>query len=318
LGQAAEVAALSGAGMGVVEFKRPSDEAPVSGGRFGALRRRVVGLLREPLLHFLVVGLLIFWSAQAWRTAHDVRRIVVTPERVADLSTKYRMQFGAPPSRTQLNGLIDGYVEEEVLYREGVAQHLDRDDEIVRRRIAQKAQFLQQDAPPADPTEADLKAFYAAHLADYATPPRFSFSHLYFSTEAGEAAAQARATQALTRLNAGARPEQIAADSFPDLNAYAASSAAEVARIFGNSPLVAALPKAPVGRWAGPFRSGYGWHLVRVTEALPAKVTPYEAVKERLRADWFDDAHAKASAHALAAARARYKVVRADLPDARP
>jgi peptidyl-prolyl cis-trans isomerase C len=305
--------------MGVVEFKRPSGEAPASGGRFGALRRRLAGLLREPLLHFFVVGLLVFWAAQAWRTAHDVHRIVVTPERVADLSTKYRMQFGTPPSRGQLDGLIDGYVEEEVLYREGVAQHLDRDDEIVRRRIAQKAQFLQQDAPPADPTEADLRAFYAAHIADYATPPRFSFSHLYFSTgDGGDAAAQTRAAQALARLNAGAGPEQIAADSFPDLNAYSAQSAAEVARIFGNSPFTAALPQAPVGRWAGPFRSGYGWHVVRVSEALPAKVTPYAAVRERLRADWFDDAHAKASARALAAARARYKVVRADLPGARP
>ncbi len=304
--------------MGVVEFKRPSDETP-AGGRGGAWRRRVAGLLREPLLHFFVVGLLVFWAAQAWRTAHDVHRIVVTPERVADLSTKYRMQFGTPPSRAQLEGLIDGYVEEEVLYREGVAQHLDRDDEIVRRRIAQKAQFLQQDAPPADPTEADLKVFYAAHTADYATPPRFSFSHLYFSTgDGGDAAAKARAAQALASLNAGATPEQIAADSFPDLNAYAAQSQAEVARIFGNSPFAAALPSAPVGRWAGPYCSGYGWHLVRVTEALPAKVTPYAAVKERLRADWFDDAHAKASARALAAARARYQVVRADRPGARP
>jgi hypothetical protein len=305
--------------MGVVEFKRPSGETPASGGRFAPLRRRVASLLREPLLHFFVVGLLVFWAAQAWRAAHDVHRIVVTPERVADLSTKYRMQFGTPPSRAQLDGLIDGYVEEEVLYREGVAQHLDRDDEIVRRRIAQKAQFLQQDVPPADPTEADLKAFYAAHVADYATPPRFSFSHLYFSTgDGGDAAARARAAQALVHLDAGAKPEQIAADSFPDLNAYSAESTAEAARIFGNSPFVAALPQAPVGRWAGPFRSGYGWHVVRVSEALPAKVTPYEAVKERLRADWFDDAHAKASARALAAARARYKVVRADLPGVRP
>jgi len=305
--------------MGVVEFKRPSGEAPEGGGRVAVLRRRTADLLREPLLQFFVVGLLIFWAAQAWRTAHDIHRIVVTPERVADLSTKYRMQFGTPPSRAQLDGLIDGYVEEEVLYREGVAQHLDRDDEIVRRRIAQKAQFLQQDAPPADPTEADLKAFYATHVADYATPPRFSFSHLYFSTgDGGDAAARARAAQALAQLDAGAKPEQVAADSFPDLNAYAAQSVAEAARIFGNSPFAAALPQAPVGRWAGPFRSGYGWHLVRVSEALPAKVTPFEAVKERLRADWFDDAHAKATARAMATARARYKVVRADLLGVRP
>jgi hypothetical protein len=307
--------------MGVVDLDKRRYEAAVAADGAGRPRtwRRIDAVLREPLLHFFIVGLVIFLAAQGWRQAHDVRRIVVTPERVADLSTKYRMQFGTPPTRAQLDGLIDGYVEEEVLYREGVSQHLDRDDEIVRRRIAQKAQFLQQDLPPADPTDAQLQAFYDSHPATYASPPRYSFSHLYFSPgEDGEAGAYARAKAALGKLNAGVAPSQVAADAFPDLNSYAATSVSEVVRIFGASPFAAALPKAPVGQWSGPYRSGYGWHLVRLDAATPAKVSLFAAVRERVRADYFQDAHDRAGDRALAAARSRYTVVRDDLKDARP
>jgi peptidyl-prolyl cis-trans isomerase C len=301
--------------MSVIDLKNRKAAAPLpSGGRRPDWRTLLRGLLREPLLHFLVLGLAIFLASQAWRQSHDAHRIVITPERVADLSTKYRMQFGTPPSRAQLDTLIATYVDEEVLYREGVAQGLDRDDEIVRRRVAQKAQFVQQDLPPAEPGEAQLRAFYAAHAAEYGLPARYSFSHLYFSPEqGGDAQARARAASALARLNAGAPADQIAADSFPDLNSYAAMDAAEATRIFGASELVARLPAAPLGHWAGPYRSAYGWHLVRLEAAIPAKTPGFGEVRDRVRADYFDAAHARTAARAMAAARARYAIVRADL-----
>ena len=308
--------------MAVVDFSKRTVEAtpppagPKAEGPPG-WRARLHGLAREPLLHFLVLGLVIFLASQAWRSSHDAHRIVITPERVADLATKYRLQFGTPPSRAQLDTLIATYVDEEVLYREGVAQGLDRDDEIVRRRVAQKAQFVQQDLPPTEPGEAELRAFYAAHAADYGLPARYSFSHLYFSPEqGGDAQARARAAVALTKLNAGAPADQIAADSFPDLNSYAAMDAAETTRIFGASELVARLPAAPLGHWAGPYRSAYGWHLVRLEAVIPAKTPAFGEVRDRVRADYFDDAHAHATARAMAAARSRYDIVRADLKGA--
>jgi peptidyl-prolyl cis-trans isomerase C len=298
--------------VGVVELKpRPLDETRP---RERTWRRRGLSLLREPLLHFFLVGLLVFVAAQAWRDSHDARRIVITPERVADLATKHRMQFGTAPSRAQLNDLVAGYVDEEVLYRQGVAQGLDRDDEIVRRRVAQKTQFLQQDIPPREPSAAQLRAFFAAHAADYGQPPRYTFTHVYLSPQVGgDAAARTRALTALGRLRNGAAPAAITADTFPDLNSYSAMSAPETARIFGDSPLVASLRDAPVGRWYGPVRSTYGWHLVRVDAVIPATSPEFAAVEEKVRADYFDDSHARASTRAMAAARARYTVVRADL-----
>src|SRR5690606_26294789 len=147
-----------------------------------------------------------------------VHRIVVTPERTAELAVKYRLQFGANPTAAQLERLVDDYVREEALYREAVAQGLGQDDEIVRRRLAQKLTFLLEDrALPSEPGVAELRRWFEAHAGDYATPARTSFHHLYFSTDAvGEGPARIRAEQALSALVAGAAPDAVGADPFPD------------------------------------------------------------------------------------------------------
>jgi hypothetical protein len=270
--------------------------------------------LREPLLHFLVVGLVIFLAAQAWRGAHDVRRIVVTPERTAELATKYRLQFGAPPTPAQLEALVESYVQEEALYREGKAMGLDRDDEIVRRRISQKVDFLQADRGlPPPPTNAQLKSYFDAHGASYATPVRTTFSHLYFSTDAvGEGPARNRAAHALDELKAGS-PADVGADPFPDQNAYTGLAETEAVRLFGDSELAHRLSSAPVGQWSGPYRSGYGWHLVRVDVRAPASRARLADVRDQVREDYLHAAQAAANAEALARLKARYTVVREDL-----
>ena len=279
---------------------------------------RLGRLVPEPLLHFFVIGALIFVAAQAWRGAHDTRRIVVTPERTAELATKYRLQFGSAPTPAQLEGIVEAYIQEEALYREGKAMGLDRDDEIVRRRISQKVEFLQQDRSlPAAPSDADLARYFDAHAAAYGTPVRTTFSHLYFSTDAvGEGPARARAVHALEALKAGATAD-VGADPFPDLNAYSNLAESEAVRLFGDSELAHRLPTAPVGQWSGPYRSGYGWHLVRVDARTPAARPALADVRDQVREDYLRAAQAKANAQALARLKTRYTVVRRDL-EAKP
>lgn len=274
---------------------------------------RLGRLLREPLLHFLVIGLLIFVAAQAWRGAHDARRIVVTPERTAELATKYRLQFGSAPTPAQLEALVEAYIQEEALYREGKAMGLDRDDEIVRRRISQKVEFLQQDRGlPAAPSDAQLARYFDAHAAAYSTPVRTTFSHLYFSTDAvGEGPARTRAAHALEELKAGV--SDVGADPFPDLNAYSNLAETEAVRLFGDSELAHRLPTAPLGQWSGPYRSGYGWHLVRIDARTPAAHPALADVRDQVREDYLHAAQARANAQALARLQARYTVVRRDL-----
>jgi len=191
---------------------------------------------------------------------------------------------------------------------------LDRDDEIVRRRIAQKVQFLREDlAIPAEPTETELRRFFEARKLRYAQPPRTTFRHLYFSPDAGGAAtARTRAEAALARLGGGAAPDSLGADPFPDRETYVALSRDEAARVFGRSPLAQGLEQAPPGRWSGPFRSGYGWHLVRVEARYPGALNAFAEAREQVRSDFLAEAQAAANAKALADMKARYAVERRD------
>jgi hypothetical protein len=277
-----------------------------------AIIRRLARLLREPLLHFMVVGAVIFFAAQAWRADHDQHRIVVTADTVAELAGKHRLQYGRSPTAAELERAIDAYVEEEMLYREGRALGLDRDDEIVRRRVAQKATFLRQDlAIPAEPTAAELERYFRAHAARYAEPARTSFRHLYFSPDVGGAdGARRRAEAALARLTAGAAADDVGTDAFPDQPAYVAVGPAEAQRLFGATPMAAAVATAPLGRWSGPVRSGYGWHLVFAQSRAAGAPGDLARLHDRVRGDWLHDAQAAANARAMATLRARYTVVR--------
>lgn len=278
------------------------------------LRGVLASAIREPLLHFAIVGVVIFLGVQGWRDAHDVRQIVVTRDMAASISQKYAQQFGAPPAARDLEQLIQAYVQEEALYREGRAQGLDRDDEIVRRRISQKVEFLRQDlAVPAQPTPARLKAWFEAHAAQYASPPRTSFTHLYFSPDLdGDTGAHARAAQALARLSAGAPAEAVTADIFPDLSRYAGLGKVEAARVFGQTEIADRIDAAPVGRWSGPYRSGYGWHLVFVDARDAGRKAAFETVRDQVRADYLDQARREANVKSIEALISRYRVVRQD------
>jgi parvulin-like peptidyl-prolyl isomerase len=271
-------------------------------------------LLREPLFHFFVVGLILFAVAEHHRAQTDVYRIVVTPERVAKLAESYRLQFGADPTPAGLEGLIAKDIDEEVLFREGVALKLDRDDAIVRRRVVQKMQFLEQDlTAPAEPTEAVLQRYYQDHLARYATPEKVTFSHVYFSTDhGGDAAARQRAVQALAGLNDGVGRAPERGDSFPDLYDYTGFGPDQAVRLFGDSEFARMLFKAPVGHWAGPFRSGYGWHLVRVQVKDPARTPPLAEVHDQVRADVIAAAQDVSNRKSFQTLKARFTVVRQD------
>jgi hypothetical protein len=269
-------------------------------------------LLREPLAHFFAAGLLLFVAYEHHRASTDLYRIDITPQRTAQLVAGYRAEFGGEPSSMRLNELIERYVDDEVLYREGLARKLDRDDEIVRRRVVQKMQFLQQDlAAPAEPTEAELSAAYRTHRADYATPATVSFSHIYFADGAGgPEAAQRRARSALAGLSDATARAPERGDSFPDLYDYSGFSPDAARRLFGDSALSRQLFTLAPGRWTGPLRSSYGWHLVRVQSIEPSRIPPFEAVRPRIRDALIASRQAAANRDSFERLRARFTVVR--------
>lgn len=293
-----------------------ADPRPVRGetARLAAVKplRVLRRMVREPLLHFFIVGAVVFLAAQAWRASRDQYRIVVTDETVAQVAGKFRLQFGHNPDKADLERLIDAYLEEEILYREGLALGLDRNDEIVRRRVAQKVAFLSQDLEiPAEPTQAELERYLRDNAARYAQPPRTRFRHLYFSPDrGGPEAARRRAEIALAALAAGGDAGSAGSDPFPDQPAYVGLGPLEARRVFGATPMADAVLNAPPGRWSGPVRSGYGWHLIFPQTRTPGAAGDMDALRETLRSDWLRDAQASANAREMARLKSRYSIVR--------
>ena len=271
-------------------------------------------LAREPLLHFAVAGGLLFLAARVHADAADHHRIVVDAAQAALIDQTWRLQNGSPPSAAIREFLVRKWIEEEVLYREGVARGLGRDDEIIRRRVVQKMQFLSQDlATPPAPAEADLRAYFQSHATAYRTAERVTFSHIFFSPDGrGVATARASAAAVMNTLSPLIVRAPERGDAFSDRYDYASLGPTDAARLFGRSQMASAVFSAPIGQWSGPYRSGFGWLLVRVESRAPSTLPPFETVADRVRADYLTEAAAEADRRAQNDLERRYTVVRAD------
>jgi peptidyl-prolyl cis-trans isomerase C len=271
-------------------------------------------VLREPLVHFVVIGILLYGAGEVGSRLLDAHRIVVTPQHVAHLANGYALQFGGLPDANTLEALVQRDIRDEVLFREGIAQGLDRNDEIVRRRVVQKMQFLTQDLNvPPEPTMTQLQAYLHTHPERYTEPQRVSFTHIFFSpAREGWAKAQLRAASVLQGLGQEvARAPQLG-DPFPDLYDYTNYDPGQLSRLFGPAPITTALFSEPTGRWAGPVKSAYGWHLIRIENRSAQARPTFSAVRERIRTDYLHDAQERTNNTALKRLVRRYTVLRKD------
>jgi len=257
----------------------------------------------------MIIGLII------WGIAHEVNvddrryRIDVDAAQVSRLADGYAHQFGTKPTRKQLASLVDRYVQDEIAFREGSAMGLARDDEIVRRRIVQKYEFLTTDlAQPLPPSDADLAKWFAAHASAYRSPTRTSFVHIFFASDrVGDEAARRRAEQLLPTLGNNAT-DPVGGDPFPGPAEANNLTPAEMERIFGHSPLAAALPTMATGRWNGPYRSGYGWHVVFVTDHLASATRSLTEIRDQVVSDYLAEKSKRLNDASVARVRQRYDV----------
>lgn len=272
-------------------------------------------ILREPLLHFVAAGILLFIAGRYYRDDNTIYRIVVTPAHVAQLSNQYALQFGKPPDAATLSALVDRDIHDEILFRQGLALKLERNDEIVRRRVAQKMQFLMQDtlAPP-EPTDTQLRNWYEEHRSDYISQPRVTFTHIFFTDEGSENQAQARlrASDLLKTLPDTLVRAPDRGDPFPDLYDFSNYEPVQVYRLFGHSDFAEAVYKVTPGEWAGPYRSAYGWHLVYVSSRSPARQAAFDAVRDKVRVAWLKHWQDQANKAAFARVAKQFTVIRED------
>ena len=276
--------------------------------------------LREPLLHFLLAGLLLF---AMYRILHpelsertESTRIEVTADDLRQLEVVWTAQWHRPPTQDEMRGLVESRVREEILYREGLALGLDQGDTIVKRRLAQKMEFLADDVSALrDPTTDELRAWYARNSERFAEPGRRSFRHVYFSTDRRGSQTRADATRALTKLTdtlVDAPMVGTLGDRFMFQDQYGDRPPEQIASIFG-SQFALAVDQIRPGSWQGPIESGLGWHLVFVTSATQGRVPSFDEIELDIKAGWLDEQRAESRRRAFEAMKAHYEI---HLPEA--
>ncbi|MFO1151079.1 MAG: peptidylprolyl isomerase [Alsobacter sp.] len=295
----------------------PAADEPRSEGR-GLLRR----LAAEPLVQFLVVGATLFgvdYTLNGPAREADGTRIELTSDDVRKLSLAWLAQGRPAPTPAQLKSLVDQKVAMEILVREAKGLGLDQDDEVIKRRLAQKMDFLFEDVARArEPTDAELRDWYSGNAARFAEPPRIDFRHLYFALDRGHSEEDVAATRAriADQKDDSLAVQMAAADPFMFQDTYGDASPEQVARTFGPAfaKAVFALPR---GSWQGPVRSGYGWHIVRVDALTPSSVPAFEQVAPQVKAAWSDEQTRTIKQKAFQDIKARYIVVTPPLDDPR-
>lgn len=284
-------------------------------------------IFREPLIHFLLLGGL-FFAIHAWRqdraangaASDHGKRIEINAATITRLREGWTRQFQRTPNVDDMRGMVEAHIREEVLCREALLLGLDLDDTIVRRRMAQKMEFLTQDiATAATPDEADLKKFFAQQAERYAQPPQVSFRHVYFSRAKRGAKLEADVKEALTALLNPAVSDESFGDSFLQGFEFKDQEGQDLISIFGRE-FANSVIEAPLDTWSGPITSSYGVHLVRVISRSELRPVELAAVRDAVLRDFLDERRKTANDEVLTRMKQHYEIVidEAALKDATP
>ncbi len=246
-------------------------------------------ILREPLLHFLIIGAGIFFVSWLMNGPAEPQsgRIVVTPGQIERLTATFKKTWQRPPTRPELDGLIEDYVRDEIFYREALAVGLDKDDTVIRRRLRQKMEFITEDlAAQAEPGDDELRAYLKKHAQDFFIEPQTSFQHIYLSpdkrTDAGGDARQL--LDILVRTEPAMDTAELG-DPFLLPREFGHSSGTEIARLLGKA-FATDLERIEPLRWSGPIPSSYGIHLVFVRNRIPGRTPALDEVRDAVKREW--------------------------------
>jgi hypothetical protein len=247
----------------------------------------MTGWRREPLVHFVALGAVLFGLAQ-WRAGGaGSNAIVITPGQVDAIVATFTRTWQRPPTDEELKGLIDDSVREELAVREAVALGLDRDDTAIRRRLRQKVEFIAEGEVDATPvTAADLQTYFDRHRDRYQLEPVLTLRQVYLNPD-GRGGSLERDGQALVeRLTAGGAYSDVstAGDRSPLPIEVTRVTQSEMARQFGED-FAGAVVKSPTGRWTGPVRSSFGTHVVYIRERVDGRVPDLDEVRTEVERD---------------------------------
>ena len=262
-------------------------------------------LLRDPLFHFLLGGALLFaLYAQVGRGPERRDRLIVGEAEVERLATTFGRTWMRPPTRSELDGLIEDFITEEVLYREALEIGLDRNDLVIRRRLRQKMEFLAQDL--TDPTAEDeqLQSYLGEHTERFREPERWSFRQVFFDPDRG---GEARAAEQLIQLRADPDGADSVGDSTLLPRTFERASAREIDGTLGEG-FAALLADAETGVWSGPYASSFGLHLVRVRDREPGRLPSLDEIRPVVEREWSATQRRELNERFVRGLRDRYEI----------
>jgi peptidyl-prolyl cis-trans isomerase C len=281
---------------------------------------KLTRLVKEPLIQFLIIGACIYGAYAMFGAPQDSdldKTIVVDAARVQSFASQWSQRWNRLPTEQELDGVINAYVRDEILYRQALAMGLGEDDPVTRRRLAQKLEFLTSDvALLKEPATGELEQYFQDHEERHRDPDLVTFSHVFFDPDLRDETTLDDAEEVLAQLQAAGVPDPAtldAGDRFMLQNYYAAVSELEIRRQLGSGFTESVMQLEP-RQWHGPVLSGYGVHLVYIYDFQQAAPPAFEAVQKSVLQDWQTEQQAAFNAEFFESLRKRYEVVIADVP----
>ena len=268
--------------------------------------------IRDPFAHFILIGAALF-GLYALVNDEELapNRIIISEADIQRTANQWQQKWHRPPSESELLKVIERQIREEIYYREALALGLGQEDPIIRRRLAEKMEFIANDLlVPSDPSDEELAAYLAANPDKFVSPVRLSFSHIFYSADNVNSASQSNQETLLTHLNQSAEPKAYSGlgDSFNGKQHYEQIADYQIARIFGRR-FEEQLIALPVGQWLGPIESGYGQHLVRIDDRIDAKLPPPTDIHDKVLPYWLAQQQERSNDSLYAKLKENYQIV---------
>jgi hypothetical protein len=275
-------------------------------------------ILREPLVHFAFLALLVFagYGLVSTETVKEPDRIIVSAAKVDQLAAVFAKTWQRPPIAKELKGLIDDYVKEEIYVREALALGLEEDDTVIRRRLRQKMEFLTAaEAEAASADDAELETYLQSHPERFRAEPMLAFEHIFLNPERHGEKIEQHARKLLESLHADPQTEAAAIGDSTLLPAtLPLSGISAINQIFG-ADFGEAVDALEPHKWSGPVPSSFGLHLVRVSQREAARMPMLSDVRQAVLREWTNDRREQSEARRFAELLKRYQVT-VEMPSA--
>jgi hypothetical protein len=266
-------------------------------------------IFKEPLLHFILIGAAFFLLYQVVKSDDSSEDFITIDESDLDeIVSKFEMQWKRPPTEEELTAILESRVEQEIFYQEALKMNLDHNDEIIKRRLSQKMQFLSNDISSlVEPTSEELKEYYQNNLDRFMQDATYSLYQIFFSPDLREDW-HGDAKMALEDFNGLALEEALKKGDRIALPQYFENTSSfHIQRQMGDE-FTKGLIDLKVGKWQGPIRSGYGEHLVFIEKKEAEQSAPFEEVKSKVLEDFNFEKQKEVKASIYDEFKSSYKV----------